>query len=586
MVHGLQQPGVVGLLRIHPQPDIDINALAARMSGFIETLPEADDKADDVVVSLIRRAMQWAIALQRQSRLPLSRRYYLEEAPQRGEQGWRQFVFAMPFIDPKSTVKSLGWVLNFIRHNTEAAGTGISDAIETALRSEFDQLQKELRTYAPSGLNRYYIHEAALERDVPIRLLTSGVYSLGTGCLSRWFMSSITDLTPSISVSMARDKVSTATVLRQGGLPAPIHQRARAPEQAVEIAGKLGYPVVVKPTDLDQGQGVAADLRDDESVAEAFREAAALSKNVIVEKHFSGFTHRLTVFQGHLVKVAKRVAGGVSGDGIHTVSELVAMAQQDPFMQRRTARLGKQVLAVDDEAIGLLTRSGLTPESIPAPDEYVRLRRRDNVSAGGHNVAIPLADVHPDNRVLAVRAAALLRLDFAGVDLIIGDITQSWLKTGALICEVNAQPQMGTKDSPEIYQELLAAYLPENPRIPVHLLIPAGGRVDSPAVLAKMQDTLSCTTLATADGIWLEGQRVSMPFAGGYEAAAAALASPDCRALLFVMPAQEIIGNGLPIDRIDSISVTGMGRASPDEKKYVEHAVNLIKENASRVQWQ
>lgn len=145
---------------------------------------------------------------------------------------------------------------------------------------------------------------------------------------------------------------------------------------------------------------------------------------------------------------------------------------------------------------------------------------------------------------------------------------------------------MGTKDSPEIYQELLAAYLPENPRIPVHLLIPAGGRVDSPAVLAKMQNSLSCTTLATTDGIWLEGQRVSMPFAGGYEAASAALVSPDCRALLFVMPAQEIINNGLPIDRIDSISVTGMGRASPDEKKYVEHAVNLIKENASRVQWQ
>lgn len=585
-MHGLQQPSVMGLFRIHPQPRVNADFFTSRMARFIEDIPPPPDCGVDDILSLAHRALQWSVAIQRQCRVPLSRRYHLEEAPLRGTEGWRQFVFAIPCVDMECAARSLQWVFAFIRKFAGVTEADAFEALDREVSAEFDLLQKGLRKYAPPGLNRFYIHEAALERDVPVRHLSPDVYALGTGCQSRWFCSSITDRTPSISVTLARDKVNTATVLRQAGLPAPTHQRARSSEQAIEIAEKLGYPVVIKPTDLDQGQGVAADLPDAESVANAFKEAAALSKNIIVEKHFHGFTHRLTVFQGHLVKVAKRVAGGVFGDGIHTVGELVALAQQDPFMQRRTARLGKQLLSLDDEAIGLLTRSGLTPESVPAPDEYVRLRRRDNVSAGGHNVAIPLTDVHPDNRLLAVRAAAMLRLDFAGVDLIIGDITQSWLKTGALICEVNAQPQMGTKDSPEIYQELLAAYLPENPRIPVHLLIPAGWRVDSPAVLAKLQDSLSCTTLATADGIWLEGQRVSMPFAGGYEAAAAALASPDCRALLFVMTAQEIIRNGLPIDRVDSITIGGMNRSSPDEKKNIEFAVNLIKENSSRIQWQ
>jgi cyanophycin synthetase len=71
--------------------------------------------------------------------------------------------------------------------------------------------------------------------------------------------------------------------------------------------------VVVKPYNANHGRGVAINLRDDESVAVAFRQAQAISRSVIVETFIEGHDHRMLVIDGELVAVAKRVPGHVVG---------------------------------------------------------------------------------------------------------------------------------------------------------------------------------------------------------------------------------------------------------------------------------
>ena len=48
--------------------------------------------------------------------------------------------------------------------------------------------------------------------------------------------------------------------------------------------------------------------------------------------------------------------------------------------------------------------------------------------------------VHPDNRKMALRAAAASGLDAVGIDFITRDISRSYKEVGGAICELNAKP--------------------------------------------------------------------------------------------------------------------------------------------------
>jgi hypothetical protein len=74
------------------------------------------------------------------------------------------------------------------------------------------------------------------------------------------------------------------------------------------------------------------------------------------------------------------------------------------------------------------------------------------------------AQAHPDNLELALKATAALRLDVAGVDLLLPDIARSYQETGGVICEVNAKPQFS---SGLAHRDILQQLLPHQGRIPV-----------------------------------------------------------------------------------------------------------------------
>jgi cyanophycin synthetase len=321
----------------------------------------------------------------------------------------------------------------------------------------------------------------------------------------------------------------------------PAHYLVDSPVLAQKAASALGYPVVVKAADLDGGVGVFAGLRTPMAVQRAYAEVIKLSKQVLVEQFIQGQDYRLQVFQGEVFWVALRRPACVCGDGQASVVELVrrenarrAQSVVDPNADVMREWGGKPI-SLDEEATEWLAAQGLTLSSVPPVGRVVRLRGAANVTQGGTREGVALDVVHPDNLALAVRAVAALRLDLAGVDLLVPDIRRSWKKTGGAICEVNAQPQL----SGHLQNLLLGQLLQGQGRVPVLCLCLPPGAWDERAAVKR---ALAHFGLRLA---WVDGANACLQ----------ALRDPSVDVLIWSLKEPVAPLASMPVDVLDTLVV-------------------------------
>lgn len=454
---------------------------------------------------------------------------------------------------------AIRWSIRLMRSLEDGRGTDIE-----SLRQDLPTLIEASKRQAPAGVNTLRFLQAAHAEDIPWRHVANNVYQFGWGSRARWLDSTFTDETPRISAGLARDKQACVKLLREAGLPVPRHRLVGSEAQALEAAQALGYPVVVKAADLDGGRGVFVGLRDSRAVRKAYAAVRELSKLILVEQYVRGQDYRLQVCRGEVFWTVLRRPAYVIGDGQSTVEVLIRSTNlererppADPFVEQ-----GAKPIIIDDEVHDWLRHQGLTLASVPAAGQSVRLRGAANVSVGGTREAM-LDQMHPDNRALAVRAARVLRLDLAGVDLLIPDIARSWRESGAAICEVNAQPQL----SPHLHRSLLPRMVSQQGRIPVVGLL---GRSADLALLRQRVVPLTSECglrlgWVSADAIALDNE--AWPLAIDSVATAsdadtvdhvavavrALLADPQVDALIWWMPAWPEAAQGLPFDKVDAL---------------------------------
>lgn len=435
------------------------------------------------------------------------------------------------------------------------------------LAANIQLLLEELRREAPAGKNPFLMLETAHRAGIPWRRLAGNIYALGQGRHGRWFNSTITDRTSSIGVALSRQKDLTAQLLRARGLPAPAHQFARSEADALAVAEKIGYPVVIKPSNLDRGVGVFSMLRTPKQVAAAWRSARAHSDRILVEKHFDGEDYRIYVFEGEVFRARHRIPGGVKGDGRSTVRELLDVVNADPRRGERGTFSEWIRIDLDDEAMELLEDQALTPDAIPAAGRFVRLRRIANVSVGGVPLPVEVEDIHPDNRQLAVQAVGALNLDLGAIDVIMPDIGQSWIRTGAAICEVNSQPQWAAGAPEWLYARLF----PEQGRIPVVGIVADAMPRWVSAAQASAEAAGVHLGLCSSKGAWSSrGQIARGTSLGVFHACNVLVAERNIDAILMLMDAS-LLQRGMPVDRLDAL-VIGTASPTPDSKALVEVA--------------
>lgn len=575
-VRGLSQPALLAWLQCSAVPG-EAAAAAALLAALAPHLPAgctlpagaaaAPNSLAGGAVAKPGRALAQAVAdasagLQEAAGLPVYERARVLGPDAAAGAANPRWALLLPTWSAPAAAMAVRWLVQVVQDSGAALALG--GPLTAVQIAAMQGLLRAMARHAPSGVNSRHLLRAAHQLQMPITLLPQNVVQYGWGSRARWLDSTVTDATSAIAVKLARSKPGAAAILRRAGIPVPAHVLVDSVESALQAAARQGYPVVVKPADLDGGVAVSAGLQCEDEVRLAYERARRVSANVLVEQHVQGRDYRLIVFQGQMIWANERIPAGVTGDGAASIAALVAQANRDP---RRGLQAWAQMhpITLGAEALELLAAAHCTPTSVPAPGQFVRLRRAANVSSGGTPVGV-FDRVHPDNARLAVRAAQLLRLDLAGIDLLLPDISRSWRETGGAICEVNAQPGLGIT-SPHLFGEILARLVPGAGRIPVVVWLTLNPAPDGlPQVAATLGTRGVRLGVSSGHGLashaGVLGQGRQSPFGDAH----ALLIDPAVDAIVLVTDGREWLDTGLPVDRFDLLLVSADWQPGADQQ--------------------
>ena len=403
------------------------------------------------------------------------------------------------------------------------------------------------------------IVEEARRRGIPVRRLNSGsLVQLGHGRHLRRIQATMTDYTSAIGVEIAQDKVDTKRVLSNIGLPVPRGDTARSPDEAIDIAQEIGFPVILKPVDASHGRGISGRLDDEVSVRSAWPIAHAVSSRVVVEHYYEGFDHRVLVVNGKVVACAQRVPAHVIGDGRQSIRELIDEANRDP---RRGVGHTKTLtrLSADKSTVDYLARNGRTLESVPSPNEQVILRGTANLSTGG--TAIDRSDeMHPDNVTACEMAAGIVGLDIAGIDVLTADISVPFRENDAVILEVNAAPgiRMHTHPTQGKWRNVGAPILDmlyppgSEPTIPIIAVTGTNGKTTTVRLIAHLFRNMGrLVGFTTTDGVYVQNRLVMEGDMTGPFAANIILSNPTIDVAVLETARGGILRAGLGFEECD-----------------------------------
>ena len=428
----------------------------------------------------------------------------------------------------------------------------LNDADYDAKLKFYLNLFKYLKKNAPQGINTLKFIVAAKTLDIPCRKVVNNVFQFGWGSNSRWFDSSFSDLTPQISTKIARNKIACTQILRDAGFPVPRNFQVTSANQAVVFANKLGYPVVIKPANLDGGVGVFSKLTDDNSVLKAYDKVSKISNYIMIEEYIFGKDYRIQVCNNQVYAAVERQGPRVFGDGRHSIRELIDIFNTDRSVNNMKSDTQLPLIVFNDDLKDYLFTQSLTLDDIPDLGNVTELRAANNVSGGGSFYSI-FDKVHPDNIELARRISQFMRLDILGIDFLISDISISWKDVKCGICEINTQPQI----SGDKHKYVLQKTLTSNGRIPTLLFL---GKFNGSSIHDKALQCLIPKGLnvgfANSDSAWINHEKILKGISGVSGAGTPLLLNPSVDFLLLELDLSAQVLPILPVDKVDAIMIS------------------------------
>jgi ribosomal protein S6--L-glutamate ligase len=232
-----------------------------------------------------------------------------------------------------------------------------------------------LRCYMNITSSRPTIHYKGVEvtsYDAVIPRIGASITFYGAAVVRQLEMMNVFCVNDSVAITRARDKLRSLQLLSKKGIGLPITGFAHSPDEIQDLIKMVGGPpLIIKFLEGTQGIGVVLveTTKAARSVIEAF---LGLKVNILVQEYIkeaSGVDIRCFVVGGHVVAAMKREA--------------------------------------------------------KSPEEF-----RSNLHRGGTASAVDITD---EERTMAIRAAHIIGLNVAGVDIVRSH-------RGPLIIEVNASP--------------------------------------------------------------------------------------------------------------------------------------------------
>ncbi len=420
------------------------------------------------------------------------------------------------------------------------------------LASRLAQLRATARQFAidPSTAA---ILSAAHERGIPTQRLSeeANLFQLGWGSKQQRLQDTLTGSASHVAVQIAGDRRLSMALLREAGIPVPPGEAATTLESALGAARRLGFPVTIKPLRASPSD-VAIECVDQEQVADAFQPAG-----IIVERSVAGKSFRVLVAGGRIAAAAWRRPAQVTGDGVRTVADLVALENRNPLRSADHINI-LSAIRLDAHADAVLGRQDLTRDSIPAPGQAVRLRARANLATGG--TVEDVTDRLPSStRRLCVRTAATIGLDVVGIDIVCADIGMPLKAQGGAIVAITAMPDVRMHEHPTVGMArdagdaIVDSLLGDSDgRIPLIAVTGTNGKTTTSLIIAHSAAMAGLLTgVTTTEGVFIDGERVATGDCTGYWSARTVLADPEVELAVLETARGGILKRGLAFDRCD-----------------------------------
>ncbi len=468
----------------------------------------------------------------------------------------------------------------------------------TYSQGELEQDIKDLEDLgrdAALGPSTEAIVKEAEARGIPwLPLSARSMIQLGYGVNQKRIQATLSNRSGILAVELACDKEGTKQILRDSGVPVPRGTVVHYLDELKDAIADVGsYPIVIKPLNGNHGRGITIDIREWEEAQKAYDMAKEVSRAVIVERYYAGFDHRVLVINGKVVAVAQRIPAHVVGDGHSTVQELIDQTNLDPHRGDGHDNVLTRII-VDETSLGVLERQGYSLDSVLKKGAISYLRATANLSTGG--IAVDRTnDIHPDNIWIAERAAKIIGLDIAGIDVVTADITKPLREVDGVIVEVNAAPgfRMHVCPSQGLPRNVAAPVLdmlfpPGKPhRIPIISITGTNGKTTTTRLIAHIyKQTGQVIGYTTTDGIYIGEHLVEKGDTTGPQSAQVILKDPTVEVAVLETARGGILRSGLAFESCDvgvilNVSPDHLGIGDIDTIEQLAHLKGVVAESVS-----
>ena len=434
---------------------------------------------------------------------------------------------------------------------------------------DYDNDIEELRTLARRfglGPSTKSIVDEAERRGIPwIRFGTNSKIQLGYGAAQKIFQATMTCNTSDVAVRTAGNKDTAKKLLAQFCIPVAAGDSCSTEEGLKEIVEAIGFPIVIKPLDGNQGRGATINIPDLDAALHAFKFAKEYSNYILVERFIKGSDYRLLVIDGKFTAAAKRIPAFITGDGVNTIGTLIHEVNNEPRRgDGHESSLTK--ITLDQDTYTQLEKYNYTIASIPTKGEIVYLKSTANLSTGGTAEDVT-DDIHPENKFMAERVAKIIGLDVCGIDIMAESMKEPLRTNGGVVLEVNAAPGFRMHLDPSVgkSRNVAAAVVDmlfpkgSNPTMPLFAVTGTNGKTTTTRLLAHIAKTAGHSTgYTTTDGIYINGYKIKSGDCSGPASGTIVLRDPTVDFAVLETARGGLLRSGLCFDQCDVGIITNI----------------------------
>ena len=243
------------------------------------------------------------------------------------------------------------------------------------------------------------------------------------------------------SILAMENKVVTKHILSEHGIRVPVGLDYTDSTMAkADFQYFRNKAVVIKPKSTNFGLGITIiKNNDDVRIFErAIDIAFEADQSILIEEFIDGKEFRIFVMNDEVAAILQRVPANVTGDGIHSIRELVAEKNKDP-LRGKGYHTPLEKIQLGEAELMFLKAQNKDFDTIPLENETVFLRENSNISTGGDSIDFT-DDIPESYKKIAVKAAQALGVKITGLDMIIPDYTQEAGDDNYAIIELNFNP--------------------------------------------------------------------------------------------------------------------------------------------------